>query len=161
MERVELSDHDHALYGKLHVSRSDISIARGCAFYIMRKKWHGNAFLRQGSVYLQQISFTTTMIVAYSRPFSPGKGNISFPARLLQYNDGEMSLHNRLLRLRRQEYAHSDSTTYEIIPLKGRFIKSVDMMSDTFFTRDDLETFLLMTGQLLERVSERMEMLRN
>jgi hypothetical protein len=93
LEEARLSARAHALYGKLHVSREDIGTARLCAAYIQEKGWHTWPFTRRGSVYIQQIAFTTAMIVAYCGPFAPGRGNISLPEKLLRFSPQEADLH--------------------------------------------------------------------
>ncbi|MDA9512099.1 hypothetical protein XI04_03305 [Bradyrhizobium sp. CCBAU 11430] len=68
----------------MHASHGDLAIASSSAQYIPKKGWHSLSFLRRGSMPIQQIAFTTTMIVAYARPFAGGRGKgINFPERLL------------------------------------------------------------------------------
>ncbi len=149
-----------ALYGKLYVSSNDIELARSCASYIKKKGWYTYAFLRRGSVRIQQISFTTTLIIAYARPFKPGRGNIAFPDRLMvKYGNAEKALHKRLLQLRDKEYAHLDATSYKVTPYRGD-IKSIENIRDVCFTEQEIDMFLLMTNGLLHRISDRMEQLR-
>jgi hypothetical protein len=160
MEEANLSEREKALYGKLHVSRDDIEIARSCASYIKRKGWHTYSFRRRGTVRIQQISFTTTMIVAYARPFATGGGDINLPKRLIKYGNDEKKLHERLLLLRKKEYAHSDASTYTVTPYKGGSIISAVNIRDVRFTEQEIDLFLLMTDGLLARITERMEELR-
>lgn len=131
-EKAELSVRDHALYGKLHMSREDIGIARISAAFLQKKGWHSAPFFRRGSTYIQQVAFTTTMIVAYARPFSPGRGNIDLPGRLKQY----------------------------VTPLKGDLVKSFESMRYAHFTAPELELFMVMTDALCERITDRMEDIR-
>ncbi|WP_338835165.1 hypothetical protein [Bradyrhizobium septentrionale] len=116
-------------------------------------------FTRRGSVPIQQTAFTTTLIVAYARPFAAGRGNIDFPKRLLQYDDKEAALHQRLLKLRNQEYAHSDASTISVKPLKG-VICSIQSIRDLRFAPAELKLFLGMTTGLFSRIHERMEEIR-
>ena len=161
MEQAVLSKHEYALYGKLHVSRDDIDISSLCAVYIRKKGWHTCSFLRRGTVRIQQASFTTTMIVAYARPFAPGRGNIGFPKRLLGYNASDENIfHQRLLRLRHTEYAHLDALCYSVTPYKGGSVKSIENIRDVYFTEKEIELFMFMTDGLLGRITERMEQLR-
>jgi hypothetical protein len=161
MEEANLSERGKALYGKLHVSRDDIEIARSCARYIKRKGWHTYSFRRRGTVRIQQVCFTTTMIVVYARPFAPGRGNIDLPKRLAaDYESDQKILHKRLLQLRHTEYAHLDASSYRVTPYKGDFIKSIESIRDVCFTEKEIDLFLLMTDGLLARITERMEQLR-
>lgn len=162
LDEVDLSPRDRALYSKLHASHEDIGIARNCANFIQKKAWHSFAIARRGSIPIQQISFTTTMIVAYARPFSPGRSKSNFPQRLLQYQPEERALHQRLLRLRNEEYAHSDMSSYKVTPLKGAItcISSIRRVWVSAFSSKEIALFLTMTDALLNRISARMEEIR-
>jgi hypothetical protein len=160
VERAELSAANLALYSKLDASHGDIGTARACAAYIQTNGWHTSSYLRRGTIGLQQTAFTTTMIVAYARPFSSGRGNIKFPHELLAYGPDEQDLHARLLQLRRQEYAHTDAAVHKVIPLKGDFIKSIESLRSAFFSPAQITLFLDMTDALMERIRDRMEQLR-
>jgi hypothetical protein len=100
------------------------------------------------------------MIVAYARPFSPGRGNIQFPPRLLQYQPPEALLHDQLLALRHEVYAHSDAKRYKVTPYKGDLIRSVENIVDVYFSPAEIDIFLGMTAGLTTRIDARMEQLR-
>jgi len=160
IEDVNLLPRDRSLYEKLHASHGDIGTAKSCAGYILRKGWHTYSFMRRGSVPLQQTAFTTTMIVAYARPFAPGRGNIDFPKRLMQYDEKQVAFHGRLLKLRNQEYAHSDASTISVRPLKGSLVTSIDSIRDLYFSPAELKLFVDMTSGLLGRIHRRLEEIR-
>lgn len=156
---LPLSARDRALCGKLYVSSYDISIARQAARFLRKKGWHGYTFLRRGSTQIQQIAHTTTMIVAYSRPFKPGRSNdVTFPERLLQpYGAQERAMHARLLKLRDKAHAHMDVESYHIRPLDNEHIKSIDRLPYTHFSAEEIDLFLSMTDGLRDRIVARME----
>lgn len=158
-EELPLSKRDRALYGKLYVSLHDIGIARQAARFLKKKGWHGYTFMRRGSTEIQQIAHTTTVIVAYSRPFKIGKNKgVAFPDRLMQpYNKEEREMHKRLLYLRDKAHAHMDPESYDIRPLNDPYIKSMDMVPYTNFSLDEVNVFLSMTDGLSKRISDRME----
>ncbi|MGY3134563.1 hypothetical protein ACVWZM_005245 [Bradyrhizobium sp. USDA 4501] len=160
IEDANLLPRDRALYAKLYASHGDIGVARSCAEFILKKGWHTYSFMRRGSVRIQQTAFITTMIVAYARPFAPGRGNINFPHRLLQYDSQEMAFHKRLLDLRKQEYAHSDASKISVRPLKGSVVTSIVSIRDLYFSPAELKLFLGMTGCLSSRIQERLEEIR-
>jgi hypothetical protein len=157
VDEAKLSIHDKALYAKLSISRGDISTARSCAAFLKKKGWYTHPFLRRGSIWIQQISFTTTMIVAYTRPFSAGRGNFHFPTRLLQYWPPELTLHDRLLALRNEVYAHSDANRHNVRVLKGDLFLSIRNITDVSFNHAEINIFLGMTAGLVTRIDERME----
>jgi len=160
IEEASLSKRDRALYEKLFASRGDIGTARSCAEFILKKGWHTYSFMRRGSVPIQQTAFTTTMIVSYARPFSAGRGNINFPNRLLRYNEKEASFHARLIKLRNEQYAHSDASTISVRPLKGSVVKSIQSIRDLRFAAGELKLFIEMTTGLCNRIHERTEEIR-
>jgi hypothetical protein len=101
------------------------------------------------------------MIVAYARPFSPGRAisvfrpdyfNISHPRP--PYTT------DRLLALRHEAYAHSDAKRYMVRPFKGDLIRSIENIIDVYFSPAEIDIFLGMTVGLLTRTDERMEQLR-
>lgn len=156
---LPLSARARALYGKLYVSSYDISIARQAARFLRTRGWHGHTFMRRGSTQIQQLAHTTTMIVAYSRPFKPGRSSgVTFPERLLQpYSAEEREMHSRLLRLRDKAHAHMDADSYNIRPLDNEYIKSIDSLPYTHFSAEEIDRFLSMTDGLCDRISARME----
>jgi hypothetical protein len=161
MEDVVLSPHERALYEKLHASHRDIGTARSCAEFILKKGWHSYSFMRRGSVPIQQTAFTTTMIVSYARPFSSGRGrSITFPHRLLQYSAKEKLFHERMLKLRNQQYAHTDPSTISVRPLKDKYITSIESISDLRFSPSELKGFIEMSTGVTSRISERLEVIR-
>lgn len=156
---LPLSARDRALYGKLYVSSYDINIARQAARFLKKKGWHGYTFTRRGSTQIQQTAHTTTMIVAYGRPFKPGRSSrVTFPERLLQpYSAEEREMHLLLLRLRDKVHAHMDVDSYKIRPLDNEYIKSIDSLPYTHFSAEEIDQFLSMTDGLRDRISVRME----
>lgn len=161
IEDADLSPRERTLYEKLHASHGDITIARSCAQYILKKGWHTLSFMRRGSIPIQQTAFTTTMIVAYARPFAGGRGkSIDFPERLLQYDSKEAAFHKRLLKLRNQEYAHTDASMISVRPLKGSLVTSIQSLRDLCFSAAELKLFLAMTSGLSSRIQRRLEEIR-
>ncbi len=160
MDYLVLPPHFHALYGSLHVYREDISVARQCAAFLQKKNWHSPPFYRRGGAFLQQVSFTTTLVVAYARPFCVGKGNNQLPQRLIPYSPDELALHRQIISLRNKVYAHTDRDSYQIKPLKGKFIKSIDSLQYPHFSVEETTKFLSMTGRLIASISARMENIR-
>lgn len=113
-----MGDNVNALYARLYVSTQDLSCARSYAQHLIKKGWHSAPYERRGTVYMQQSAFTTALVVSYCRPFTRGKGWPQFPERFVRYTVNEARLHRRILDLRHQVYAHSDSERYSIRPMK-------------------------------------------
>jgi hypothetical protein len=163
IEDANLSPRNRALYEKLYASIGVLNVAISCADVILKKKWHTYSFMRRGSVPIQQIAFTTALIVAYCRPFAlgrSGKGNIEISKKLIRFNEKEAAFHARLLQLRNEEYAHTDASTIRVRPLKGDFIKSIDSIRDVRFSPGELNMFVAMTTGLVRRLQLRLEEVR-
>lgn len=122
MERsgeVTFSEEAKKLYEKLWVSWQDIVFADYCAGVLLKKGWHAHPWERRGTIYEQQVVFTTALITAYARPFTRSKGWPKLPSDLIAgYDEQEKALHEQMLRQRHTIYAHSDSSSYSVRPLR-------------------------------------------
>lgn len=106
------------MYERLYVFAEDFGLALQFAQYLLKKGWHSAPYERRGRIYLQQAAFTTSVVVSYSRPFTRGKGWPQFPSELWPYGPEKMQVHKLVLILRRQVYAHSDSSRHSIRPFQ-------------------------------------------
>src|SRR5438445_12970197 len=109
MGATEGDSDKKALYARLYFSAQDFWYAKSYALHLIKKGWHSAPYERRGTIYMQQSAFTTSLIVSYARPFTRSNGWPKFPERFVQYDAQETLLHQRLLDLRHQVYAHSDS----------------------------------------------------
>ena len=114
------SNTEVLLYQRLYISKEDLSMAAFFARHILKKGWHFTPWedRRRWSTYLQQAAFTTSFVIAYARPFTKSYGWPSFPKSLITYDDADWELHDRLVRLRNQVYAHSDSISHKVRPIR-------------------------------------------
>lgn len=113
---LTFSDVDQKMYEKLDAARRDLydSIAYGA--FIIKKGWKAKPWGR-GSTYLQQSAFMTSMVVSYARAFATSYGWPKLPAAyLISFDAPESELHKRVLKLRNQLYAHTDSVNYPVKP---------------------------------------------
>jgi len=105
-------------YSRLYISGMDFDIAAYCLNMVIKKGWHHKPWERRGAVYQQQTVFTTTLIVAYARPFN------SRPTKLeltnVPFNHGEKALHQKIMELRKKVCAHSDGDVYDIRPWRTK-----------------------------------------
>ena len=114
---VTLSEEAKKLYEKLWVSWQDIVFADYCAGVLLKKGWHAHPWERRGTIYQQQVAFTTALITAYVRPFTHSKGWPKLPPDLIAaYDEQEKALHEQMVRQRHTIYAHSDSSSYSVRP---------------------------------------------
>jgi|ERR1700722_17856620 hypothetical protein len=98
---VTLSEEAKKLYEKLWVSWQDIVFADYCAGVLLKKGWHAHPWERRGTVYQQQVAFTTALVTAYVRPFTHSKGWPKLPLDLIAaYDEQEKALHEQMVRQR-------------------------------------------------------------
>ena len=67
---------------------------------------------------MQQAALTTALVVSYSRPFTKGKGWPPFPMALAPFDAQQQLLHEHIIGLRHQVYAHSDSSRHSVEPVQ-------------------------------------------
>ena len=126
------SDPKYDLHKRLYISLEDFRLARECAHYLAKKRLHYFPYERRGSIYTIQAALTTTLIVAYCRPFTKSRGLPRIPNDLINFTDTQKKAHAKILRLRNQVYAHSDSLWYKVEPWGSRdFITSI--ITEPFF----------------------------
>jgi hypothetical protein len=113
---ISLPDKDAKLYGRLHVSILDLDLARYCVGVILKKKWHHQPWEKRGTIYLQQSTFMSALVIAYARPFTESRGWPNFPPDLKAFMTEENELHDKMMKLRNTVYGHSDSASYSVTP---------------------------------------------
>lgn len=154
--KLVFSAEDHALYEKLHASSQDLGSASSYGAFILEKQWEAKPWSR-GSTYLQQSAFVTAMVVSYARPFTRSEGWPRLPnAFLEELNETEVLLHQRVLTLRHQVYAHSDSISYEVIPWKSDHHSDISRTPIFEFKHDEICILQNMCRKIRERISCRM-----
>ena len=154
---VDIGEDNLKLYGRLHASYSDIFHANYCAKILLKKNMHGWPWSRRGTIYLQQKTFTTSLVVSYCRPFTRSKGWPNFPKEILNYDAGDWKLHESLLTTRHQIYAHSDSASYNFQPVSWPAIDTVITQEPAFrLPSEDATRLCSMAAKVLPRIQERM-----
>jgi len=150
------------LYERLYVSALDLARARYYAKFLLKKGWHSNPWERRGSLYLQQSAFTTALIVSYGRPFTNSNGWPKFPPSLLKLSDTQLALHFKLIKLRHQVYAHSDSVSFEIKPVYNFEGAHFDVVGEPFrkLESDECEEVAVITTKVIENIGQKLASLR-
>lgn len=115
---ISLDPDTKRRYSRLYISAMDLDTAAYCLKMVIKKGWHNQPWERRGTFYQQQTAFTTTLIVAYARPFN------SKPTKLelsnVPFNQGDQALHQEILKLRNKVCAHSDNDVYCIRPWRAK-----------------------------------------
>jgi hypothetical protein len=117
---IEFRDSDKKAYERLRIASSDLRLAQYCLSTILKKGWHYQPWQRRWTVYRQQTTYTTALVVAYVRPFTRSKGWPKLPVEVSEVFDAEETrLHEQLKDLRATLYAHSDSKNYSVSPWRS------------------------------------------
>jgi hypothetical protein len=155
---VQLKSDEQRLYSRLYVSQVDLSSARYCLDFIMKKGWHFAAGEKRGSIYEQQTAFTTSFIVAYSRPFNTSRGWPKFPHALMPFDQTESNLHKDIINRRNSIFAHSDSKNYSVRPWRAGVL-ATDILSVPIFriTADEGKALRKMIGKLQLSISVKLK----
>ncbi|MBO0134159.1 hypothetical protein [Agrobacterium burrii] len=154
---IELESHQKRQYDKFRISIMDIAHALQCARFLIKKGWHSHEWERRGTIYLQQSAFTTSLVVSYARPFTPARGLSGLQARLIKWTVEEKALHDRILTLRNEVYAHSDGASYSFQPWQAEGLTTViEMWPQRRLSKEDTLAFEAMATRILAALRERM-----
>ncbi|MDH5180299.1 MAG: hypothetical protein OEZ39_13400 [Gammaproteobacteria bacterium] len=151
-----------ALYERLYVSLNDLHMAKQYAEWLIKKGWHSAPYERRGSIYMQQSAFTTSLIVSYCRPFTKSKGWPKLPSEFVVYSAEESVLHRKIMDLRHQVYAHSDSEKYSIRPWKISEDVFTDIVGEPFrrVSADECAKLVKMIAGVSKRIRPRLTVLQ-
>ena len=106
------------LYRRLWTSRNDLEKAKSYTEYILRKRLH-SGHIRTKGAYFQSGAFTTALVISYARTFIDPKGWQDKLLALSRPSAEQLKLHETLMSMRNELFAHSDLRHYDITP--GRF----------------------------------------
>ncbi len=111
---------------------------------------------------MQQSAFTTSLVVSYARPFKNSYGWPAFPNEFIRYNIDQTALHEQLIELRDQVFAHSDSAKYSIRPWRVDSELVVDIEGAPFLrlSKIQCEEVVAMTTGIIHRLTPRLKELQ-
>jgi hypothetical protein len=106
---------------------------------------------------MQQVAFTTALIVAYGRAFTKSDGWPDIPRRLVPYDEKDRELHDRLMEMRHTVYAHSDSKVFNIrlITSERGWPRSIDKLPSLRLSAEETALFMTMTAKLSRALQNR------
>jgi hypothetical protein len=150
------------LYERLFVAAEDLGFARQYAQHLLRKGWHSAPWERRSSIYMQQSAFVTALVVSYARAFTRSHGWPKLPEIFLPEDQAATALHERLIGLRHEVYAHSDSKHFKVQPCRIDSQALTDICGAPFrrFTKDECERITELVDGILERLSSKLAMMR-
>jgi len=162
MSTVSNNGKKKSLYERLYISANDFNMAKQYAEHLLKKGWYSAPYERRGSIYMQQSAFTTSLIVSYARPFTNSKGWPPFPDEFINYSEKEDQLHKKLISLRHQVYAHSDSNKYSIQPYKIDEDVLTDIVGEPFrmLSSDECKLVVKMISDIQSSLYPRLRKLR-
>jgi len=154
---------------RILISREDILEAAVCAHQLLKHQYYKPDYLDRGDEfentdeYINMKALTTTLVVAYSRPFTRNEGDNSaistLPEKILKsFNSSEIDLHKKILNLRNKAFAHSDADLFDAhlsISEDGGMIFPVYMEIPTeFFLKKEIVLFQVMVEKYLDSFGE-------
>ncbi len=158
----EAKEQDHSLYELLYVAQEDLDQASFYARHLLKKGWHFVLWesRRRWTTYMQQSAYTTALVVAYSRPFVESRGWPKFPRRLIQYSPNQKKLHESVLNLRHEVYAHSNVGSRRIRPMKiNGHPSAIEFLPAMRLTKEETEDLLEMISITRSTIHARLEKL--
>lgn len=112
---------------------------------------------------MQQSAFTTSLVVSYARPFKQSYGWPDFPNEFKHYDTEQAVLHEQLIALRDQVFAHSDSASYTIRPYRidSELLTEIEGVPFLRLSKVQCEQVIAMANGIVCRLRPRMTELRN
>lgn len=146
-------------FERLSASIYDFGQANFGARYLLKKGWHSKPWERRGTIYQQQTAFVTNLIVAYARPFTESKGWPAFPPKLTKFFNAEQrEMHDRLLQMRHEIFAHSDSQHFEFRPeVYGSIRSTLERVPFAVLSADEAKCIKVMTDSLIKLTNNKID----
>ncbi|MCY1529247.1 hypothetical protein D9M68_643810 [compost metagenome] len=143
------------LYERLYVAAVDLRLALQYVEHLLKNGWHSAPYECRGSIYLQQSALVTALIVSYARPFTRSFGWPRFVLDPLYDDPSCIELHERLINLRHQVYAHTDSSHFKVQPWRLDSEVLTDIYRAPFhrLSEEECELLTVMIDGVLARLS--------
>jgi hypothetical protein len=150
-------------YAVLHVALEDLRQASFFAKHLQKKRWHRDPWEGRWPTYMHQSSYTTSLVVSYSRPFTPTRQGFKFPQKLLRvYNEEDVGLHWKILTLRNTVYAHTDLDLRSIRPIKiGKHTSAIEYLPPMKLFESEVIQILNMIQSISIKIIESMSALEH
>ena len=160
MPSIESCKHDRSLYKRLYVAQEDLRQAASFAAYILKNAWHFYPWERRWTTYMKQSAYTTAFVVSYARPFTQSRGWPRIPKKLVPYDQEQKALHERILTLRNEVYAHTDVENRDVRPYKilGQ-PSAIEMLPPMRLSKEETEKILQMIRLTNDAISIRLAQL--
>lgn len=107
-------------YSEFIVWAGDMRDASSFANYLLKNGLHFAPYAREirWSTYMRQAAFTTSLVMAYCRPFTKSRNCSIYPIKKAGLSKIERAQHDFLLKSRNEIYAHSDVAIRRVRPVK-------------------------------------------
>ncbi|WP_449101768.1 hypothetical protein [Pseudomonas veronii] len=157
-----VSEETQKLYERLYVAAEDLGLARQYAQHLLKKGWHSAPWEQRGSIYMQQSAFVTALVVSYARAFTKSYGWPDLPGCYFPGNQGAKALHKRLIGLRNEVYAHSDSKHHKVQPWRIDSEAFTDLRGAPFwrFTKHDCELITELIDEVRNKLLPKITIMR-
>lgn len=157
MSEIEKIRNQFELYA---ASKYDFEQACFCARYLIKKGWHSEPWERRGTIYAQQTAFVTNLVIAYARPFTKSQGWGIFPKKFGNFDNNQNKMHNKLIEMRNEIFAHSDKKHFSFEPHEDDIMRALsEKVPSRVVSAVEARLVELMTSQLLEVTNKEIEKL--
>lgn len=111
---------------------------------------------------MQQSAFTSSLIVSYASPFKQSYGWPALPNEFIHYDAEQTALHEQLIELRDQVFAHSDSAKYSIRPwrIDSELVTDIESAPFLSLSKHQCEQVVAMTTGIVLRLAPRLNELQ-
>lgn len=143
-------------YSEFIVWAGDMRNASSFANYLLKNGLHFAPYAREirWSTYMRQAAFTTSLVMAYCRPFSKSRNCSIYPIKKAGLSQIERVQHDSLLESRNEIYAHSDVAIREVRPIKfGSAFTAFETQPLLRLTQDETRIVLSNIGKISDAIA--------
>lgn len=146
------------LYERLHFASDSLALARHHAAFLIKKQWYFSAWekRRRQATIAHQSAMATALVIAYTRPFTGSKGGWPrFPPSLLTYDVKELKLHQHMINMRNDVFAHTSGKRHSAQPLSMKgWGRVIDIRAaELVVPLDQLQLLLRMIEKVLKSIA--------
>lgn len=150
------SQKKHKLHKRLYITLRDLEYSKRFGEYLLRKELHYEEWEKRGDMLTIQSGLTSSMIIFYARPFTKSIGLPNLPKSLIKFDNTEIKFHKKIIKMRHQIYAHSDSRNFKVEPASLGHYGTTSVFGGPFFrlSKNEVVSLSKMIEKLYEEVNK-------
>jgi len=107
-----MENHLRRQYRRYEIAWYDLHYTDNLADNILEHKLYDDAKIKRST---ERLAFHTALVVTYARPFTEAEGFVSLPSGILKILEpNQRELHEAIIDLRNEVYAHTDSDHFSV-----------------------------------------------